>query len=303
MSKSKISTDRVIITSFLVDLLDVLSSFLVAIFSGSVVMMAQVLEGLADLAASGFLLIGLVRSKKPSDKQHPFGYGLEIYFWTMLAAVLILGLTATVSFYFGWKRFQNPLPITNIYLAFIVLGVTTLTNGYALLTSIRRLLKGRSPLRLIRVFNNSSLIEVKTTFVLDLMGTLASIFGFIALAIYEVTGNLIFDGLGAMMIGVLLAIFGVILVAAMREMIIGQSAPPEVEGKIRQATLIQPEVKKVLDLKTLHIGSDKLLVNAEVNLVSSLTTREIEGIIDRIKENIKKQVPEVKHIQVEVETP
>ncbi len=300
---SKISTDRVIITSFLVDLLDVLSSFLVAIFSGSVVMMAQVLEGLADLAASGFLMIGLIRSKKPSDRQHPFGYGLEIYFWTMLAAVLILGLTATVSFYFGWQRFQNPLPITNIYLAFIVLGITTFTNGYALLTSIRRLLKGRSFLRLIRVFNNSSLIEVKTTFVLDLMGTLASVLGFISLLIYEVTGNLIFDGLGAMMIGVLLAAFGIILVAAMREMIIGQSASQEVEGKIRKATLIQPEVKKVLDLKTLHIGSDKLLVNAEVNLVSSLTTREIEGIIDRIKVNIKRQVPEVKHIQVEVETP
>lgn len=300
---AQVSTQRVIITSFLVDFFDVFSSFLVAVLSGSAVMMAQVMEGLADLAASGFLLIGLVRSRKPSDHKHPFGYGLEIYFWTMLSAVLILGLTATMSFYFGWKRFLNPEPIKHLYLAFGVLGLTTFTNGYALLLSIKRLLKGRNIFQLVRVFTNSSLIEVKTTFVLDLMGTLASIFGFLALLVYQVTGNLIFDGLGAMTIGVLLAIFGIILVIAMREMIIGQSASREVESKIREATLIQPEVKKVLDLKTLHIGSEKLLVIAEVNLVSSLTTREIEGIIDRIKENIKTEVPQVKHIQVEIETP
>lgn len=300
---SKISIERVIVISFLVDLIDVLTSFLVAFFTGSVVMLAQVLEGLADLSASGFLLIGLVRSKKPSDKKHPFGYGLEIYFWTMLSAVLILGLTATLSFYFGWKRFINPSVITNAYLAFAVLGLTALTNGYALSLSTRKLLRGRNILQIGKSFIHSSLIEVKTAFVLDLMGTLASIFGFAAILFYKVTGNLIFDGIGAMAIGSLLAIFGVILILSMRELIIGQSASVETEDKIRKATLIQPEVKKVLGLKTLHIGSEKLLVNAEVNLNSDLTTKEIEGIIDRIKKDIQKQVPEVKHIQVEIETP
>lgn len=290
---SRISSERVIIISFLVDLIDVLTSVLVAFFTGSVVMLAQVLEGLADLSASGFLLIGLVRSKKPSDKKHPFGYGREIYFWTMLSAVLILGLTSTLSFYFGWKRFINPSAITNIYLAFAILGLTAITNGYALSLSARKLLRGRNIMQ----------IEIKTAFVLDLMGTLASIFGFVALIIYQITGNLMFDGIGAMATGLLLAIFGVMLVFSIRELIIGQSASTETEDKIRKATLIQPEVKKVLGLKTLHIGSEKLLVNAEVNLNSNLTTREIEGIIDRIKEDIKKEVPEVKHIQVEIETP
>lgn len=299
----KVSTERVIITSFLVDLIDVLTSVLVAFFTGSVVMLAQVLEGLADLTASGFLLIGLIRSRKPSDKKHPFGYGLEIYFWTMLSAVLILGLTATLSFYFGWKRFINPSSITNIYLAFAILGLTAITNGYALSLSTRRLLRGRRIFQIGKIFTHSSLIEIKTAFVLDLMGTLASIFGLAALVFYQTSGNLLFDGLGAMAIGLLLAIFGVILVLSMRELIIGQSASTETENKIRQATLIQPEVKKVLDLKTLHIGSEKLLVNAEVNLNSNLTTREIEGIIDRIKEDIRKEVPQVKHIQVEIETP
>lgn len=294
---------KVIITSFLVDFLDVLTSFIIAILSGSVVMLAQVLEGMADLAASGFLLIGLIRSRRPSDKKHPFGYGLEMYFWTMLSSLVILGITSSLSIYFGWIRLFNPLPIRNIYLALAVLIITAFTNGYALSLSIKRLLHGRSILQLIRVFTRSSKIETKTTLVLDLTGTLASVLGFLALVFYQFTGDLIFDGLGAIAIGGLLAVFGIILLFTIRELIIGQSASEEVEGRIRQATLIQPEVKDVLDLKTLHIGPGKLLVNAEVNLNSNLTTKEIEGIVDRIKEDIRREVPEVKHIQVEIETP
>lgn len=297
------SAGKVIVTSFLVDFLDVLTSFIVAVLSGSVTMIAQVLEGLADLATSGFLLIGLIRSKKPSDRKHPFGYGPELYFWTMLASVLILGVTSTLSMYFGWRRLINPVHLNNIYLAFGVLGLTTFTNGYALSLSIKRLLKQRSIFRIGQIFARSSLIETKTTFVLDLTGTLASVFGLVALGFYQITGNLLFDGLGAIAIGILLIVFGVVLLIPLRELIIGQSASLETEGQIRQATLTQPEVKTVLDLKTLHIGPERLLVNMEVNLKSNLTTKDIEGIIDRIKESIRKEVPAVKHIQIEVETP
>lgn len=297
------SAGRVIVTSFLVDFIDVTTSFIVAVLSGSVVMIAEALQGLADLAASGFLLIGLFRSRRPFDKQHPFGYGRELYFWTMLASVLILGVTSTMSIYFGWQRLINPLPIHNINFAFAILGLSAVTNGYALSLSAKRLLRGRSVLGIRKVFVSSSLIETKTAFVLDLMGALAAIFGFLALLFYQISGNLLFDGLGAIAIGSLLAIFGVVLIVPIRELIIGQSASDEVEGRIRRATLVQPEVKKVLGLKTIHIGSEKLLVNAEVNLKSNLTTKDIEGIIDRIKANIKKEVPAVKHIQVEVETP
>ncbi len=297
------SAGRVIITSFLVDLLDVLTNFTVAILSGSVVMIAETLQGLADLAAAGFLLIGLVRSRKPSDKKHPFGYGLELYFWTMLASVLILGVTSTLSFYFGWQRFLSPLPINNIYLAFGILVLSTMTNGYALSLSSRRLLKGKSILKIRQAFVNSPLIETKTAFVLDLMGALAAVSGLTALVFYQITGNLLFDGLGAMVIGGLLAVFGVLLMMPIRELIIGQSASEEVENKIRRAIMMAPEVKKVLELKTIHIGSEKLLVNAEVNLKRNLTTTDIEKIMDRIKAEIKSKVPEVKYIQVEVETP
>jgi len=298
----RISANRVIITSFLVDILDILLSLVVAILSGSIIMISQVLEGFADLASSGFLIVGLSRSSRNADKTHPFGYGREIYFWALVSALLMFGITASISFYLGFQRFQNPRPVTNIGLAFGVLGITLLTNGYAFFISVRRLLRNRKILKVIEIFYKSSLVETKTTFILDLMGSLASLLGILALLVYALTGDYRFDGLGAMVIGVVLAIFSYFLILGIRDLMIGKSASLETEERIRQATRKIKEVSEVLDLKTMHIGSERLLVNMEVNLESGITTREIEKIMDKIKAQVEKEVPSVKHIQVELET-
>ena len=131
----------------------------------------------------------------------------------------------------------------------------------------------------------------------------ASILGMIALLLYKLTGDYRFDGLGAILTGVILGILAFILLMGVVDLIIGRSASKETEAKIRTVALNTPQVSKVLALKTLHIGSEKLLVNMEVHLVRNLTTTEIEKLIHKIKEDIKNEVPEVRHIQVELETP
>ena len=139
--EKKITARRVIITSFAVDLLDIVLNLSVAILSGSVIMVTQVLEAVADLTASGFLLIGLRRSMKKEDRTHPFGYGREIYFWTLLSAIVMFGITSTLSFYFGWQRFDHPQPIHDVQIAPLVLMITFFTNFYAFFLSFRRLLR------------------------------------------------------------------------------------------------------------------------------------------------------------------
>lgn len=299
----KISARRVIITSFAVDLLDIILSFVVSILSGSVVMFTQVLEGVSDLAASGLLMIGLKRSTQKDDRSHPFGYGREIYFWTLLAALVMFGLTSTLSIYFGWKRIVNPEPIHDVALALFVLLITFFTNGYAFFLSYKRLLKKRGLKHVIQIFYRSSLVETKTTFILDLMGTAASLFGMFALGAYALTGDLRFDGIGAIIIGIFLGIFAFFLLMGIRDLLVGRSASLGTEKKIREAALEVEEVNSVLDLKTLHVGSEKLLVNLEVHMQDRLTTDELEKLIDKIKERIQQAVPSVKYIQVELETP
>ncbi len=298
--EKRLSARRIILTSFLVDVLDVFLNFFVAILSGSVVMLTQVLEGLADLSASGFLLIGLSRSLRKEDKTHPFGYGREIYFWTLLSALVMFGITSTLSFYFGYKRFMQPMQLHDINLAILVLLLTFFTNGYAFMLSYRRLIRDRSFLSIVRIFFRSSLVETKTTFTLDLMGTIASFFGLIALLIYAITGDARFDGLGAMVIGVSLAVFSIFLVLGIKDMLVGRSASEETEQKIKDAVLNVEKVKGLSDLKTLHLGSEKLLVSLDVEIKRVLKKRELERIIGEIELKIKKVVPSAKYVFVEL---
>lgn len=299
----RISSGKVITVSFFVDLLDIILSLALAILSGSVVMLSQVLEGAADLISSGLLLVGLARAGQKANRDHPFGFGRELYFWALLSAIVMFAITATLSILFGWQRFIHPEVLHDIPLALAVLGITVITNSYAFYLSLKRLLRNRSIGLVTKIFLRSSLIETKTTFILDLMGVSASILGIITLLIYKITGNLRYDGLGAILIGVVIAIFSFILLLGIVDLIVGRSASLEVEDRIRLAALKTPQVHRVLGLKTLHIGSERLLVNLDVHLKNGLTTNRIEELIDKIKEDIRKEVPEVKHIQVELETP
>lgn len=301
--KKRVSGKRVVLTSFLVDLSDVILSLIVAYLSGSVIMLAQLMEGASDLIASGLLYVGLTRSKKKPDRSHPFGYGRELYFWTLISALITFGITASLSVHFGWNRVLHPEPIYNVNLAILVLIITIATNGYALWLSLKRLLKNHSYSQIFKIFFHSSLIETKTTLILDLMGTLSSILGLISLSIYALTGDLRFDGIGSIIIGIMLAFLAYFLIISIKDLLIGKTASRDIERKIRQKTLSVPEVREVLDLKTMHIGSERLLVNMEVHLKDELTTDDIERLMDKIKHKIESEIPTVKHIQIELETP
>ena len=303
MSAPAVTTKRALLTSFAVDLLDVVMNVVVAVLTGSAVMLAEAMEGLADLSSVGLLLVGHKRSSRRADRNYQFGYGKELYFWALLSAVLILLVTATLSFYFGLDKFLHPQPIEWTGLAYGVLVIAVATNGYAFSVSARLLLGGRRFARLPRTFFESSLLAPKTTVVLDTMGTLAAVFGLGSLVIYGLTGDSRFDGVGAMIIGVTLAGFAMILLDGVRGLITGRSVPRLLARDIRAAALKVPGVLGVLDLRTMILGANSTLVNLDVHLADDLTTDEIEVIIDKVKNEVGRAVPGYTHVQVEPETP
>lgn len=303
ISKRKISERRVLVTTFWVDLLDVALNLSVAILTGSVVMLSEFFQGLADLTAAAFLMVGYKRSRKKADSLHPFGHGKEIYFWTLISAVVMMTFTATASFYVGLIRFLNPTDITHIEFGYGTLLITLVTNGYALSLSSRRLLKNKPLKQLPQLFMNSSVVTTKNALVLDLMGTTASSLGLVSLLLYQLLGEKRFDGVGAMIIGVTTAILAFVLIIGIKGLLVGERAAPQIEEKIRTATLSIPHVKEVLNLRTMQIGSDKLLVNIDVHMQDGLTTDELEELIDKIKKRIREKVSSIRYVQVELDTP
>lgn len=297
-----IAASRVLLISFLVDLLDVILGVVVTILSGSVVMLAQALEGAADLTSSGLLVFGLRRSRKKADITHPFGYGRELYFWTMISALIMLAITATLTIHFGIDRYLNPRPVKNTLIANVVLALTVVTNGYALSLSLRRLLSDKPLSKIWAIFLSSPLIETKTALILDLMGTVASVIGLASLCFYALTGNSHFDSIGAVLIGLVLAFFAIVLLLAVKDLLIGKGVSRQTLEIIKNAATKVEHVRSVQGLRATHTGPESIMINIDINAHNDLTTDQLEKVIDKVKTEIKKDLPQASHIQVELES-
>lgn len=300
---SRITSARVVKTSFVVDISDVALNLAVALLSGSTVMLVRTMQGAADLVTSGLLVIGVNRSRRKADKKHDFGYGREIYFWTLISGLMMLTITATVSFREGLQHVLHPEPLQNMPLALGVLVIGLVTNGYAFWLGWRRLSEGRRAESVFSRFASSTLVETKAAVVLDFMGTMSGVLGFIALLLYVLTGDPRYDGVGAMVIGVGIGLLAILLVLDVKDLLIGRSVSLETQQQIKKTAVAINGVKAVLDLRTMHLGSEQLLINMELQIEDHLKTSDIEQLMDLIKASIKDKVPTVHHIQIEVETP
>lgn len=298
-----VSAKKTVITSFITDLIDIFLNMTVAIITGSVVMLGETIQGVSDLATDILLIIGLKRSERPADKLKPFGYGKEAYFWTLLAAIVMFVVTAGLTTYFGYRRFVNPEPASHLGLAYLALSLSIIANTYSVSVSAKRILGKKRTSTFIDTFFKSPLAISKTTFSLDFIGVIAALIGLISLVLYGLTGDARFDGLGAMVIGLTLAFLSIILIFGLRDLIVGSSAPAYVIKKIRHTVNQTGEVKSILDLKTMHLGTEKILVNLELHFADNLTTDQIETLIDQIKDDLTNQIPLIAHVQIELETP
>jgi cation diffusion facilitator family transporter len=293
--------DRIVLTSFLVDLSDVIISLVGTILTKSVTMLSQTLEGFSDLFSSGFIFVGNRRAKLPPDKKHPYGYGKEIHFWSLMSGIVTFSITATFSIYLGYKRFVEPEVIENFFVAIFALVFSLFSNGYSTILSFKRLMHKKKPRQYYKTFLNSPLIEVKTTFILDLMGTCAAILGLIALLIYYFTGDLRFDGVGSMIIGITLGVLSIFILTGAKELIVGKSAPKETRDRIEIAVLSFDAVKTIQNLRTLVLGSKTILITLEINVSDELTTDQLEALIDRIETKIRENISWKALIDIELE--
>lgn len=297
---SKISSKRTIVTSFVVDLGDIALNVTAMVITGSVVLLAEALEGGSDLVASGLLYVGLRISHKRANKKHPFGFGKALFSWTLLSAFVMLVFGASLSFYFGLQRFLEPHEVRHIGVAYGTLCISIVTNGYGVSVSARRLLDSRPLKELKHLLLSSTQVETKNTFILDLTGASAAVIGLISLILFQATGFKRFDGLGGMLMGTIIAVTSIVLIWGVKDYLAGKSASPEIEKQIRDAALEIKQVKNVLELATMYLGSHKLLLHLDIEVSSSTTAKELGEIVEVLKERIQKEVPVVSTIQVEV---
>lgn len=301
--RKHISDKRVITTSLLVSISDVLLNLIVAFATGSVVMLTQALQGLSDSLTAVILFMGVNSSSRASDQRHPFGYGREIFFWVLIAGVFMFVGSGTLSIVLGYNQLVEPDAIHNTWLAFLMLAFGFSTNAYSFSRSVKRLNQTIGHERWWKRFMHSGMVETKATFLIDALGTTTALLGMSALVVYGLTGNARFDGIGGIAIGLAMMSGSILLIRDVKGLIVGRAVSDSVAQDITNSALGVQGVRAILDLRTMYIGSSKLLVIIEVHLKDELTTDEIERITDAVKSAVSRDVPNVHRIQVEIETP
>jgi cation diffusion facilitator family transporter len=298
---SSISSRRVVVVSFLVDVLDVVTTLVVALLTGSAVVFAEMAQGLADSAGSALLVIGERRARRPRDAAHPFGYAREAFFWGLLSAVAMLVIGAGLSAWRGYEQLVHPEPLERPALALAVLALAIVTNGYAVSLSGRKLAADSGGLR--AAFRNLNRPLVKSALFRDVIGTFTSVVGLGALVLCQSLGLVLFDALGALVAALLMLGGSLVLMRQARALITGRALPESDLDRLRAAILATPEVEAVNRLAAIYAGASEVLVDADLDLAEGLDTVQIEAVLDDLEARVRTILPDTERVSVLLNSP
>jgi cation diffusion facilitator family transporter len=279
--------------------------FVAAGFTGSTGMMAEALHSLADTTNQVFLLLGLRFYKRPASEKHPFGYGMERFFWSFIAAIFIFGVGATYALYEGFEKLRRPHPPENLAWAYWVLGISFVLEaasiGVAVYQEVRE--AHHEGMTFMEYLRESKDPTAKTVLFEDSAAMIGIIIAAVGIYLTDhhvgpEAGNY-WDGLASMAIGVVLAIVAFVLARTSRGLLLGEAATPKTVERIRRAILDHPNVVEVVELLTMHLAPKQILINAHINLRDRLKTDEIEQTISEIEDCIKRAEPKVDMIFLE----
>ncbi|WP_330260883.1 cation transporter [Streptomyces murinus] len=265
------------------------------VISGSPALLSEAAHSVADSFNEVFLLAALRRSRRPADARHPFGYGKERFFWSLLAAVGIFVMGGCFSFFQGFEALRQGTRETSrgYAVGLVVLGVALLAEGGSLLRALHqvRARGGRAALR------DPALRTVVAEDGTAVLGVSLAIAG---MALHMATGQVAWEASASLAIGVLLVYVAYRLGREARDQLIGQAADPELSGRIRALLRAQPEIDSVESLFTMKLGLDSTLVAARIDLVPGLDSERVEEVADRIKRSLAATFPAADQIFLDV---
>ncbi|WUO34122.1 cation diffusion facilitator family transporter [Streptomyces sp. NBC_00286] len=263
--------------------------------AGSPALLSEAAHSVADSMNEVFLLAALRRSRRRADSRHPFGYGKERFFWSLLAAVGIFVMGGCFSFFQAFEALRRGAAESyDGYVAgLVVLGVALVSEGISLLRALHQ----------VRVQGGASGARdpaLRTVVAEDGTAVLGVCLAIAGMALHMATGQVVWEALASCAIGALLVYVAYRLGRDARDQLIGRAADPEQSRRIRALLQAQPEIDSVESLLTMKLGLDSTLVAARVDLTPGLDSEEVELVAERIKRTVSYAIPEADQIFLDI---
>lgn len=276
-----------------------IAKVIAGLMTNSAALLSEAAHSLADCGTEVFLLTALRRSNKPPDASHPFGYGKERFFWSLLAAVSIFTAGALFSLYQGVRTLTGHAQgHGNPTVGYVVLAVAAVLEGTSLVQAIRQTRKEQAEHRLpLRTYlRRSDDPTVKTVLYEDSAALIGLLLAFAGLGLTDLTGSLVWDGVASLGIGALLVAVAYFLGRTNMKLLVGMQADPRLVEAIRTRLESQPEVEVVVDLRTMLIGTDQVLVCARLDFVDGVESDELERACVRIDAELRDEFGDLDEI-------
>ncbi len=263
-------------------------------------LLAEAVHSIADSGNQALLLLGNKQAKQEATESHQFGYGRARYFWSFVVALVLFELGAVFAIYEGIHKIEHPADVENLPVALVILAIAIGLESWSFRTGIRESRPLKGDMSWWRFIRASRTPELPVVLLEDLGALFGLAIAFTALALSELTGDPVWDGIGTVAIGVLLGVIATVLVVEMKSLLLGEGASPEDMTKIRTAIQTTPGVTKLIHLRTQHLGPEELLVAAKLAFDTTLSAEQIAGVINTVEVNVREHVPYAKPMYVEV---
>jgi len=274
------------------------AKFVGFVITGSSSMLAESVHSVADTSNQGLLLLGRKRAKREATAEHPFGYGRDRFFYAFVVALLIFTLGSVFALYEGIHKLSGSEDLSSPMVAVVILVVAIALESYSFRTAVkesRELKGGQSWWGFIRTSVNPELPVVLLEDFGALIGLVLALGG---VGLSLLTGDVVWDAIGTICIGVLLGVIAIILIVETKSLLIGEGVS-DVTAHTITGALVGGPVERVIHLRTQYLGPEELLVAAKIAVPASLPTQEVAEAIDAAEGRLREALPVARIVYLE----
>ena len=294
---------RAILAALLANTGIAVAKFVGFLITRSSAMLAESIHSVADVSNQLLLLLGGRRSRRAPTATHPFGFGRERYFWSFVVALVLFSVGAAFAVFEGIRKVRQPHHLEEVGWGVAILVFAILLETWSFRTAVVAARPERGNLTWRQFVLRTRNPELAVILLEDAGALLGLIIALSAIGLSSVTNDPRWDGVGTILIGLLLGAIATVLAREMKSLLVGESAGETDRSAIVEAITSTPGVASLVHLRTQHLGPDEILVGARVAFDLSLDAAGVAAVVDVVEQHVKRAVPSAGPIYVEPAEP